>query len=106
MLQQADSEAQIVNVKSDAEASFRKAIEIASKQQLKWLELRATTSLAWLLQTRGHRTACATSLKIALTDWQIFAALSIVLCQRPFSWPTSSDCGPTISPAAFRGCLR
>jgi predicted ATPase len=56
-LQQANSQAQIVNVESNAEASFRKAIEIASRQQSKWLELRAATSLARLLQKRGDSPA-------------------------------------------------
>jgi class 3 adenylate cyclase/tetratricopeptide (TPR) repeat protein len=57
MLQQANPQAQIVNVKCDAEASLRKAIEIASQQQSKWLELRAATSLARLFQKRGDCTA-------------------------------------------------
>ena len=68
MLQQADSQAQIVNVNSDAGASFRKAIEIAIKQQSKWLELRATTSLARLLQIRGDRTA-ARDLLATIHSW-------------------------------------
>jgi predicted ATPase len=67
-LQQANSQPQIVNVKSDAEASFRKAIEIASRQQSKWLELRAATSLARLLQTRGDRTA-ARDLLVPIHSW-------------------------------------
>jgi len=70
MLQQANSQPQIVNVKSDAEASFRKAIEIASRQQSKWLELRAATSLARLLQTRGDRTA-ARDLLVPIHSWFI-----------------------------------
>jgi predicted ATPase len=68
MLQQANSQSQIVNVNSDAEASVRKAIEIASRQQSKWLELRAATSLARLLQTRGDRTA-ARDLLAPIHSW-------------------------------------
>jgi predicted ATPase len=40
----------------EAEAWFRKAIEIACKQQAKSLELRASTSLARLWQQKGKRT--------------------------------------------------
>ncbi len=43
MISQLDDAAQ-----PQAEACFRTAIEIAQKQQAKSLELRATTSLAWL----------------------------------------------------------
>ena len=38
-----------------AEQSFRTAIEISRKQHAKSWELRATTSLARLLATQGHR---------------------------------------------------
>jgi predicted ATPase len=41
---------------SEAEACFRKAIEVAQKQQAKSLELRAATSLARLWQQQGKRT--------------------------------------------------
>lgn len=67
-LQQANSQAQIANVNSDAEASFRKAIEIAKRQQSKWLELRAATNLARQLQTRGDRTA-ARDLLAPIHSW-------------------------------------
>jgi predicted ATPase len=40
---------------ADAEASFRVAIEAAHKQCAKFLELRATTSLARLLASNGRR---------------------------------------------------
>jgi class 3 adenylate cyclase/predicted ATPase len=56
-LQQANSQVQIANANADAEACFRKAIEIASRQQAKWLELRARISLARLLRARGDRAA-------------------------------------------------
>jgi predicted ATPase len=39
----------------DAEASFRKALEVARAQRAKSWELRASTSLARLLMTQGHR---------------------------------------------------
>jgi len=39
---------------SDAEASFRKAIEVARRQQARSLELRATLSLARLLHKQGR----------------------------------------------------
>jgi predicted ATPase len=38
---------------ADAESSYRKAIEVARRQQAKSWELRATTSLCRLLQTQG-----------------------------------------------------
>jgi predicted ATPase len=41
------------NAQSEAEACFRKAIEIAQRQQAKSLELRATMSLARLWQQQG-----------------------------------------------------
>ncbi len=44
------------NTQSEAEACFRKAIEIAQKQQAKSLELRATVSLARLWQEQGQKT--------------------------------------------------
>jgi tetratricopeptide (TPR) repeat protein len=40
---------------AEAEACFRKAIEIARAQSAKFWELRATTSLARLLANQGHR---------------------------------------------------
>jgi predicted ATPase len=40
---------------AEAEACFRKAIEIASGQSAKWWELRATTSLGRLLAKLGKR---------------------------------------------------
>ena len=40
---------------SDAERSFRSAIEAARKQSAKLFELRATTSLARLLEKQGKR---------------------------------------------------
>jgi predicted ATPase len=40
---------------AEAEASFRKAIEVAQRQDAKWWELRATTSLARLWAERGER---------------------------------------------------
>ena len=54
LLQQVNS-GQISNLDTDAEASFRKAIEIASRQQAKSLELPATMSLARLLRDTGRR---------------------------------------------------
>jgi predicted ATPase len=38
-----------------AEASFRKAIDVAREQDAKWWELRAATSLARLWAERGER---------------------------------------------------
>ena len=40
---------------AEAEACFRKAIEVAKAQSAKWWELRATTSLARLLAKEGKR---------------------------------------------------
>jgi tetratricopeptide (TPR) repeat protein len=40
---------------AEAEACFRKAIEVARKQSAKWWELRATTSLARLLRDTNRR---------------------------------------------------
>jgi predicted ATPase len=39
----------------DAEACFRKAIEVAKRQSAKWWELRATVSLARLLRDTNRR---------------------------------------------------
>jgi predicted ATPase len=39
---------------SEAEASFRKAIEVARRQQAKFLELKATLGLSHLLQKEGR----------------------------------------------------
>jgi tetratricopeptide (TPR) repeat protein len=41
--------------RAEAEACLRQAIEIARRQEAKMLELRATTSLARLLASQGHR---------------------------------------------------
>ena len=41
--------------REEAEHCFRTAIEIAARQGAKSLELRATTSLAWLLAKHGRR---------------------------------------------------
>jgi len=46
----------------DAEACFRKAIEIARGQSAKWWELRATVSLARLLRDNGRRDEARTML--------------------------------------------
>ena len=43
------------SAKAEAEACFRKAIEIARGQSAKWWELRATVSLARLLGDAGRR---------------------------------------------------
>jgi predicted ATPase len=40
---------------SEGESSLRKAIEIARRQESRWWELRATTSLARLLAKQGKR---------------------------------------------------
>jgi predicted ATPase len=52
----------------EAEASFREAIEIASRQQAKLVELRATTSLSRLLQRQGKREDAARMLA-NVYDW-------------------------------------
>ena len=39
----------------EAESCLRKAIEIARRQESRWWELRATTSLARMLQKQGNR---------------------------------------------------
>jgi class 3 adenylate cyclase/predicted ATPase len=51
-----------------AEASFREALEIARRQQAKWWELRATTSLARLLASRGRRNEARAMLG-AIYNW-------------------------------------
>jgi predicted ATPase len=48
-------ESRVHSPKSEAEECFLRAIDIAQKQQAKSLELRATTSLAWLWQQQGRR---------------------------------------------------
>jgi class 3 adenylate cyclase/predicted ATPase len=53
---------------SRAEASFRKALEIASGQQAKSWELRAATSLAGLLARQGRREE-AHALLVPIYDW-------------------------------------
>ncbi len=50
------------SVTTEAEACFRKAIEIARGQSTKWWELRATTSLAQLLRDTGRRDEARTML--------------------------------------------
>jgi len=47
---------------AEAEACFRRAIEIAKGQSAKWWELRATVSLARLLRDAGHRDEARTML--------------------------------------------
>jgi class 3 adenylate cyclase/tetratricopeptide (TPR) repeat protein len=49
-------------VEDEADACFRQALEIARRQQAKWWELRATTSLARLLAKQGHREEARTML--------------------------------------------
>ena len=39
----------------DAQASFRRALEVARNQEARWLELRAGVSLARLLMEQGER---------------------------------------------------
>ena len=53
---------------ADAEACFRKAIEIARVQSAKWWELVATTSLARLLAKQGKRDEARTMLA-DIYDW-------------------------------------
>jgi hypothetical protein len=50
-----DPKSQILAPEGEAEACFQKAIEIARKQQAKSFELRATVSLARLLQRQSKR---------------------------------------------------
>ena len=40
---------------SEPEVLLREAVDVAKKQNAKWLELRATTSLARLLAAQGNR---------------------------------------------------
>ena len=47
---------------AEARASLESAVEVARKQGAKSLELRATTSLAQLLDRQGHRSAARTML--------------------------------------------
>jgi tetratricopeptide (TPR) repeat protein len=47
---------------AEAEACFRKAIEVARSQSAKWWELRATVSLARLLARTGHHDEARTML--------------------------------------------
>jgi tetratricopeptide (TPR) repeat protein len=54
--------------KSEAEACFLKAIDIARKQQAKSLELRAATSLARLWQQQGRKEE-ARQLLAEIYDW-------------------------------------
>jgi predicted ATPase len=42
-------------VEAEAEECFRRAIEIARRQQAKSLELRAVMSLSWLWQQQGKK---------------------------------------------------
>jgi class 3 adenylate cyclase/tetratricopeptide (TPR) repeat protein len=53
---------------ADAEACFRKAIEIARGQSAKWWELRATVSLARLLAKQGRRDE-ARAMLAEIYDW-------------------------------------
>ena len=50
------------SIPADARASLESAVEVARKQGAKSLELRATTSLAQLLDRQGHRSAARTML--------------------------------------------
>jgi tetratricopeptide (TPR) repeat protein len=59
LLLKQDSESKL---ESNAQACFRQALEIAGRQQAKWWELRATTSLARLLASQGRRTEARTIL--------------------------------------------
>jgi predicted ATPase len=52
----------------EAETCFRKAVEIARGQSAKWWELRATVSLARLLDDTGHRDEARTMLA-AIYNW-------------------------------------
>lgn len=51
-----------------AEASFRRALEVACGQQARWLELRAAVSLARLWQSQGRR-ADAHGLLVTVYTW-------------------------------------
>jgi predicted ATPase len=57
-----------LGAEAEAEACFRKAIEIARKQQAKSLELRATMSLAHLWQHQGKKVE-ARQLLAEIYDW-------------------------------------
>jgi predicted ATPase len=50
-----NSQSQILDPRSEAEACFLKAIEVARRQQAKSLELRASVSLARLWRAQGKR---------------------------------------------------
>ncbi len=52
----------------EAEAAFRRAIEVAKGQNARSLELRATTSLAHLWQSQG-KSAEARDLLAPVYDW-------------------------------------
>jgi predicted ATPase len=62
LLKQNDSAA------AEAQKCFERAIEIARNQSTKSFELRATTSLARLLATQGHRDEARTILA-AIYNW-------------------------------------
>jgi hypothetical protein len=53
---------------AEAERCFRRAIEIAVRQQARSWELRATTSLAGLLDQRGKRDEARTMLA-EISNW-------------------------------------
>jgi len=53
---------------SEAEVSYCTAIDLARDQEAKWCELRATTSLARLLQTQGRADEARTMLR-EIYDW-------------------------------------
>jgi predicted ATPase len=61
-------QSRVANSHAEAEAYFRKAIEIARKQQAKSLELRATMSLVRLWQQQG-KTAKARDLLASIYGW-------------------------------------
>ena len=46
----------------EAEADFRRALEVARSQEARWLELRATMSLVRLLERQGKRDEARTML--------------------------------------------
>jgi predicted ATPase len=47
---------------AEAEGCFRAALDVARAQEARWWELRATTSLARLLVSQGHRDEARTML--------------------------------------------
>ena len=53
---------------SDAENLFQIALDVARRQQAKWWELRAATSLARMWQSQG-KTAEAHALLFPVYDW-------------------------------------